>query len=99
MTYNLHNQEALADAASSGAGQTSECGIVVSDPSGQVVKEDTLDSDSREGALAHAAQADGSHSICVRCDSSVRSVPRKMKWSIAFDVLGGDVFGGEAGSV
>jgi len=65
-----------------------ECRIVVRNPNGEAVKEHALVNGSHSGALAHLAHADGPHSICVHCEPQGWFTRHKMRWSIAFDILG-----------
>ncbi|CAK0849578.1 unnamed protein product [Prorocentrum cordatum] len=98
MTYSMRAQEAsVAAAAADAEGAASQCRILMRGPQGEAVKEHALQGGESEGALAHMTQEDGSYSICVRCDipekekwSHFISPTRKMKWSIAFEVLGAE---------
>lgn len=85
MSYSMHDKAVLDDASEG----TSECKITVKNPDGKVVKEHALLKDNHEGVLAMAAQSEGSHSVCMKCESqSYFGKQRKMRWSIVFDVLG-----------
>lgn len=84
MTYSMHDKEVL----DKGKETSSECKIKVSNPDGKVVKEHALVSDNHQGVLAHAAQVPGEHSICLTCQPQEWFGRRKMRWSIAFDILG-----------
>mmetsp|Transcript_107977 Transcript_107977/g.196546 ORF Transcript_107977/g.196546 Transcript_107977/m.196546 type:complete len:253 (-) Transcript_107977:45-803(-) len=84
MTYSMHDKEVLEkDKATH-----SDCKILMRNPEGKVVKEHALVSDNHQGVLAHAAQVGGEHSICMTCQPQAWFGRRKMRWSIAFDVLG-----------
>merc|ERR1719352_2064064 len=84
MTYSMHDKEVLEE----GSEVSSECKIIMKNPDGKVVKEHALVSDNHKGALAHAAQESGSIAVCLKCYKENWFGGRKMRWSIAFDVLG-----------
>jgi len=65
-----------------------ECRIVLRNPRGDAVKEHALTNGSHSGALAHLAREDGPHSICVHCEPQGWFTRHKMRWTIAFDILG-----------
>lgn len=88
MTYTMHEKEVLSEAP---AGSTrSHCKIIVKNPKAEVVKEHAVLSDNHQDALALVAQVEGAHSICLTCASEdwLNFNPRKMRWSIAFDLVG-----------
>jgi len=65
-----------------------ECRIVLRNPQGEAVKEHALVNGSHKGALAYLAHRDGPHSVCVHCEPQGWFTRHKMRWSIAFDILG-----------
>ncbi|CAE7840925.1 TMED9 [Symbiodinium sp. CCMP2592] len=74
-----------------------ECRILVKSPAEEVVKDHAL-VDGNSGALALLPKATGTHSICVHCAAQGSSIldfgrGRKLRWSIAFDVLGASSMG------
>jgi len=84
MTYEMHDKEVLV----ANAEKASDCKIILKNPDGEVVKEHALVSENHRGVLAHAAQKEGSHSVCMSCHPQEWFERRKMRWTIAFDVLG-----------
>eukprot|EP00931_Biecheleriopsis_adriatica_P065154 TRINITY_DN39787_c0_g1_i1.p1 TRINITY_DN39787_c0_g1~~TRINITY_DN39787_c0_g1_i1.p1 ORF type:complete len:238 (+),score=47.61 TRINITY_DN39787_c0_g1_i1:23-715(+) len=81
--YSMNDKEVL---------HMAECRILVKNPAGEVVKDHAL-TDVHEGALAHVPKVEGMHSICVHCAGQggffgIGADNRKLRWSIAFDVLG-----------
>merc|ERR1740138_866770 len=91
MTYSMHDKEVLHETAE----KPSDCKITLKNPNGEVVKEHALGSDNHMGALAHSAQISGEHSVCMKCQAQdwLNFGGRKMRWSIAFDILGGEAGG------
>mmetsp|Transcript_24142 Transcript_24142/g.45597 ORF Transcript_24142/g.45597 Transcript_24142/m.45597 type:complete len:229 (+) Transcript_24142:57-743(+) len=87
--YNMHDKEVL---------QMAECRILVKSATDEVVKDHAL-VDAHDGALALVPKAAGTHSICVHCAAQGGSslldfgTRRKLRWSIAFDVLGASSMG------
>mmetsp|Transcript_5511 Transcript_5511/g.11291 ORF Transcript_5511/g.11291 Transcript_5511/m.11291 type:complete len:231 (-) Transcript_5511:100-792(-) len=86
--YNMNDKEVLPLA---------ECRILVKSPAEEVVKDHAL-VDGNTGALALLPKATGTHSICVHCAAQGSSIldfgrGRKLRWSIAFDVLGASSMG------
>lgn len=84
MTYSMHDKEVLEQDKAT----RSDCKITMKNPNDQVVKEHALMTDNHQGALAHAAQVEGEHTVCMMCQPQAWFGRRKMRWSIAFDVLG-----------
>lgn len=82
MTYAMQDKDVLTSRE-----KPTECKISVL-VDGQVVKEHALLEDNHEGVLAHAAQVEGPHMVCVACKPQGWFEHRKLRWSIAFDVLG-----------
>lgn len=83
MSYSMHDKDRLETET-----EQTECKIVLRNPEDEVVKEHALVSDNHKGVLAHAAQVDGEHRICLACHPQGWFGRRKMRWSIAFDILG-----------
>ncbi|CAJ1452339.1 unnamed protein product [Effrenium voratum] len=87
IAYNMNDKEVLHKA---------ECKILVKSPAGEVIKDHAL-VDSHDGVLALLPTSAGTHSICVHCAGqgifSSLSSQRKLRWSIAFDVLGASSLG------
>ncbi|CAK9097977.1 unnamed protein product [Durusdinium trenchii] len=73
-----------------------ECKILVKSPSDEVVKDHAL-VDSHDGVLALVPKEPGPYSICVKCAGqgllSSLGGGRKLRWSIAFEVLGASSLG------
>lgn len=90
MTYEMHDKE-LLDVDNKE--KASDCKIAIQNPNDEVVKEHALVTDNHKGALAHAAQVNGEHRICLSCKPQEWFGRRKMRWSIAFDVLGENSLG------
>merc|ERR1719464_1186931 len=76
-----------------------QCSIVMKNPQGKAVKEHAIVNGSFVGALAHAAQDDGPHMICLHCEPQGWFHRRKMRWSVTFDVLGEGVFSTSADAI
>lgn len=88
IAYSMQDKEVLSGA---------ECKILVKSPAAEVVKDHAL-VDSHDGVLALIPKSEGAHSICVHCAAKDRlaswvGAGRKLRWSIAFDVLGASSLG------
>jgi len=82
MSYVMHgDKESTTD-------EEPDCRIILKDPHEKVVKEHAVVNSTREGALAHAAQEDGPHQVCLSCEPKEWFSRRKLQWSVAFDILG-----------
>jgi len=86
MTYTMHGEKEAAPAPD--ARPDPSCGIVWRDPHGKAVKERALVNGSDAGALAHAAQEDGAHRVCLACEPQEWFGRRRLRWSVGFEVLG-----------
>eukprot|EP00449_Zooxanthella_nutricula_P008839 CAMPEP_0198503674 /NCGR_PEP_ID=MMETSP1462-20131121/10042_1 /TAXON_ID=1333877 /ORGANISM="Brandtodinium nutriculum, Strain RCC3387" /LENGTH=158 /DNA_ID=CAMNT_0044232807 /DNA_START=13 /DNA_END=486 /DNA_ORIENTATION=+ len=84
----MHDKEVLHESADEST--KSQCKILIHDPNGRVVKEHALQSHNAEDSLAFFAQGNGEYQVCVVCSSAewFAMSRRKMRWSVAFDVLG-----------
>jgi len=85
IVYNMNDKEVL---------HMADCRILVKNPEEQVVKDHALGTDLHEGALALVTKGEGLHSICAHCagPGSIFTMEekKKLRWSIALDVLGDD---------
>lgn len=83
VTYSMNDKEVL---------HMAECRILVKNPDNEVVKDHAVGPSSHEGALALIPKVEGSFSVCCRCAGQgsffTLSESKKLRWTIAFDVLG-----------
>jgi len=84
MSYSMHDKDVLVQ----GQDNTTECKIMVKDPDAKVVKEHAVGLENHDGELAYLAHSAGIFNICLICRPREWWGRRKMRWSIAFDVLG-----------
>jgi len=88
MKYSMKDKEVLHATADDKT--RSHCKIFVKSPSGDAIKEHALGGDDHDDALAVMTQEEGKHTMCVHCTNEewLNFNKRKMRWSVAFDVLG-----------
>jgi len=86
MTYTMHGEKEASP--THGVRPDPNCGIVWKDPHEKAIKEHALINSSHVGALAHAAQEDGGHQVCLACEPQDWFSRRKHRWSVSFEVLG-----------
>jgi len=93
MFYSMKDKQVLHESADEKT--RSQCGIIVKNPSGDVIKEHALGTDNHEDALAVVTQEEGAHRVCLQCTNQewLNFNKRKMRWSIVFDVIGSGGFG------
>lgn len=84
VSYTMHDKDLLDKDHE----KPSECKIIFKNPIAEVIKEHFLIAGDHKGALAHAAQAEGSHTVCILCTPQGWFDRREMRWTLAFDVLG-----------
>lgn len=76
------------------AAKVAECKISVKGPDEAVVKEHAVGKGTTQGKLAYVSRAHGDHTVCLICEQKQWFEKRKLKWSISFDILGGEEVAG-----